>query len=104
MWLNVWGLDSVLDGQPLPAGTVITAYDPQGVVCGGFVVVQPGEYGLMAVYRDDPLTSEDEGLTPGETMEFRINGLKAQVIGPDEPIWTAMGDLKQLELAAQTPP
>jgi len=54
-WANFYGLGSTLNGQPLPVGVVIRAYDPQGVVCGQFRVTRAGCYGLMPVYGDDPL-------------------------------------------------
>jgi len=103
-WVNFYSLQSTLDGQPLPVGTVVTAHDPQGVVCGEFLVTQAGRYGLMPIYGDDPLTEVDEGAIPGDPFEFRINGIPATATGPDEPIWTAMGDLKQVNLAGSTTP
>ncbi len=56
---------------------MITAYDPDGVLCGRFVVHTPGQYGYLHVYGDDPTTPEDEGATDGDTLRFRINGLPA---------------------------
>jgi hypothetical protein len=99
-WVNFYGLNCTLDGQPLPVGAVITARDSQGVVCGEFVVTHIGRYGIMPVYGDDPSTEADEGAGPGDPLQFYVDGIKAAVIGPDEPVWTAMGDLKQLELSA----
>lgn len=101
VWVNFYGLESTFGRQPLPAGAVITAHDPQGVVCGRFVVTQPGRYGLMPVYGDDPLTRKDEGAVPGDRLDFRINGLRAKVKGPDEAVWTEMGDLRQVDVAVQ---
>ena len=102
-WVNFYGLNSLLDGQRLPVGSVITALDPQGVVCGEFTVTQGGRYGLMPVYGDDPSTNSDEGAVPGDSIQFRINGIQAEVVGPDEPAWTEMGDLKQVNMTANTP-
>lgn len=48
-WANFYGLGNTLNGQPLPVGVVIRAYDPQGVVCGQFRVTRAGCYGLMPV-------------------------------------------------------
>ena len=101
-WMNFYGLESTLDGQPLSVGAVITARDSQGVVCGEFVVTHIGRYGIMPVYGDDPLTEADEGAGPGDPLQFYVDGIKAAVIGPDEPVWTAMGDLKQVNLQAST--
>jgi len=101
-WMNFYGLECTLDGQPLPAGTVITVRDPEGVLCGEFPVTQAGRYGLMPVYGDELATEADEGAIPGDPLDFYINGIKATVTGLDEPVWTAMGDLKQVNLAAST--
>ncbi len=101
-WMNFYGLECTLDGQPLPAGTVITVRDPEGVLCGEFPVTQAGRYGLMPVYGDEVSTEADEGAVAGDSLDFYINGIKATVTGPDEPVWTAMGDLKQVNLAAST--
>lgn len=70
-------------------GAVVRAYNPRGVQAGEFVVTDPGWYGLMPVYRDDPSTPEDEGLRPGEEVSFTINGRPARPDGPDDTIWTA---------------
>lgn len=101
-WANFYSLESVLDGRPLPVGTVITAVDPQGVVCGKFLVTNDGRYGLMPVYGDDPSTEADEGAVPGDRLEFILNDIQAAALGPDEPVWTAMGDLRQVNLTAST--
>jgi hypothetical protein len=101
-WMNFYGLECALDGQPLPVGSVITARDPEGILCGEFTVTLAGRYGLMPVYGDDPPTQGDEGAVPGDSIRFYINGILATVTGPDEPVWTAMGDLKQVNLQAST--
>ncbi len=88
-WVNFYGLENTIDGQPLQVGLVITARDPQGVLCGEFVVKEAGRYGVMAVYGDDPLTDADEGAAFGDRIEFRVNGVQAVASGPDEAIWTA---------------
>lgn len=101
-WMNFYGLECTLDGQPLPAGTVITVRDPEGMLCGEFSVTQAGRYGLMPVYGDELASETDEEAVPGDSLDFYINGIRATVTGPDEPVWTAMGDLKQVNLAAST--
>ena len=99
-WVNFYGVNSFLDGAPLPVGAVVRAYDPDGVLCGLFVTTMPGQYGIMAVYRDDPLTVVDEGARPGDTISFTINGWPATPMGPDTPVWTSNGDLRHVELNA----
>lgn len=103
-WMNFYGLESTLDGQPLPVGAVIRAYDPQGVVCGEVLVTHAGWYGLMPVYADDPLTEVDEGAVPGDRIELTVNGVAATVTGPDEPVWVAFGVKMEVNLAASTSP
>jgi hypothetical protein len=98
-WVDFYSLDSTLDGAPLPVGSVITVLDPDGVVCGAFSVARAGSYGLMPVYGDDPDTEADEGAVSGDRLEFRINGVPAAVLGPDDPVWTTMGVAKHVDLA-----
>jgi hypothetical protein len=102
-WVCFYGLESTLDGSPLPVGAEITAWDPQGALCGRVIVTDAGRYGLMTVYGDDPLTAADEGAVFGDWLEFRVDGVEATVIGPDEPTWTAMGDLREVDLVVTTP-
>ena len=101
-WMNFYGLECTLDGQPLPVGSVITVRDPKGILCGEFTVTTAGRYGLMPVYGYDATTQADESAVPGDSLRFYINGILATVTGPDEPMWTAMGDLKQVNLQAST--
>ena len=98
-WVMFYSLESTLNGQPLPVGAVIRAYDPQGVVCGQHQVTEAGRYGLMPVYGDDPLTEVDEGAVPGDRIRLTVNGAAATVTGPDEPVWVTFADLKQVDLA-----
>jgi hypothetical protein len=101
-WMNFYGLECTLDGQLLPVGSVITVRDPEGILCGEFTVTQAGRYGLLPVYGGDLSTQVDEGAVPGDSLHFYINGILATVAGPDEPLWTAMGDLKQVNLQVST--
>ena len=101
-WVNFYSQSSYLDGQPLPVGAVVQAYNPRGVLAGQFTVTTQGWYGLMPVYGDDPNTPQDEGLRPGEVVSFTINGLPARTMGPDTPIWTTNGDLKQVNLVVSS--
>lgn len=76
-WVNFYSSNTTLDGTPVPVGAVVTAYDPSGVLCGQKVVSQAGSYGFLACYFDDPNTSENEGITTGDKVTFRINGSAA---------------------------
>ncbi|HJW88587.1 MAG TPA: hypothetical protein VJ565_03815, partial [Dehalococcoidia bacterium] len=73
-WMNFYSPDSVWNDRLLPVGSVVRAYDPQGVISGEFVVSRAGRYGLMPVYADDPTTPEDEGALPGDVLRFTIDG------------------------------
>ena len=100
---NVWvdffcGVNTFKDA-PLPVGSVIEAYDPDGVKCGEFVVSTAGEYGFMHVYGDDEFSPEDEGAVPGDALRFFINGVEA--ITGATPIWTQ--DRDQFEVCLDLP-
>ena len=69
-----------INDNPVKKGTVITAYDWDGVRCGKFVVKREGHFGFMPVYGDDPTTPDiDEGASPGDIITFKIDGKTAQV-------------------------
>ena len=97
-WVNFYSQASYLNGQPLPVGAQVVAYNPRGVAAGIFTVTHIGWYGLMPVYRDDPNTPEDEGLRPGEAVTFKINGVSARPDGPDDTVWTGNGALMRVNL------
>jgi uncharacterized repeat protein (TIGR01451 family) len=102
-WVDFYSLDCRTNGRPVPVGVTISAYDPNGVKVGQAVVSRPGRCGLLAVYGDDPLTTVDEGAQPGDVIAFYINGHQAIAVGPDQPVWTSFGDLRQVNLDAQYP-
>ena len=74
---------STYNGEPLPVGTIITAFDQSGVLCGADTVHTLGNYGFMPVYGDDPGSPEDEGAVDAETIVFKINGKTATVESGD---------------------
>ena len=100
-WVNAYSGGCLLNGNPLPAGALVQAYDIEGVLCGRFVVTITGEYGLMPVYRDDIYTpAVKEGPLPGEPFTLRINGIVAtNELGPDTPIWSKNGDPYEVRLS-----
>jgi uncharacterized protein YegL len=102
-WVDFYSLNSTVNGEPIPVGTRITAFDPDGVKVGETIVTHPGSFGVLSVYGDDPLTPEDEGARPGETITFYVNGQQATVTGPDEPIWSGFGDLRNVDLSVNLP-
>jgi len=103
-----WSVDfvgqggSTLDGQPLPAGAVVRAYDPTGVLAGRVEVSLAGWY-LLSVYGDDPQTAElDEGAVAGDAIAFTVDGYPAVSMGPDSPVWTQSSSRLHVELRACT--
>ncbi|MFH1687445.1 MAG: T9SS type A sorting domain-containing protein [bacterium] len=74
--------EAFVNGSPAPVGSVIDAYDPDGVHCGTFTVGDVydtvGIYGYMPVYGDDPYSADiDEGADDLDEISFRINGRPA---------------------------
>ncbi|MFQ5769957.1 MAG: T9SS type A sorting domain-containing protein [bacterium] len=100
-WVSFWSDSTFINDLPVDTGDVIDVFDPQGVHCGTFTVSSPGSYGLMPVYGDDAFTSSmDEGASPGDSLSFTINGYKASIVGPNQPIWTSNGDVIKLHINA----
>jgi PKD repeat protein len=93
-WISVYCADPTLNGDPLLPGDMITAYDPEGVLCGSAEVKTDGSYGFMEIYRDDPTTTADEGAQPGDMISFRINDVEVTT----DPViyWTENGDYFEL--------
>lgn len=97
-WVNFYcGSNTYMDA-PLPVGSVIEAMDPNGVLCGRWVVTEAGKYGFMPVYRDDPFSEEDEGALPGDNITFYVNGVLAEASGAT--VWTQNGDAFEVCLDA----
>jgi len=100
-FVDFLGEQSTLDGQPLPVGTVVRAYDPTGVLAGRVEVTLSGWY-LVPVYGDDPMTELDEGAEPGDTIIFTVDEYPAVILGPDPPVWTESGARVHVELRSST--
>lgn len=98
-WVNFYcGSNTYMDA-PLPVGSVIEAMDPNGVLCGRWVVTVAGKYGFMPVYRDDPFSEGvDEGAEPGDNIAFYVNGVLATANGATT--WTQNGDAFEVCLDA----
>jgi len=100
VWTDFYGDASLYNGQPLPVGSIVEAFDTQGTLCGKFVVHTYGKYGLLGVFGDESDTDEDEGAVPGETIAFKINGRNATAFGPHDPVWQGMGAVLNVNLSA----
>jgi hypothetical protein len=92
-WVDFYGEARQVDGALMPIGTLITALDPQGIVCGATVVTVAGQYGYLACYGDDPHTAADEGAAPGERIRLMVDG---QVLGTGD--WTSRGERRRAPL------
>ncbi len=89
-WINIYCDKPHLNGVSLAPGDVITAYDPDGVLCGMDVVRADGSFGFMPIYRDDIYSAADEGADPCDIITLMING---EEVYPDPlVIWTSNGD------------
>ncbi len=100
-WIRLYGQNNYLNGNPLPVGAVVDAYDPDGVNCGRFIVDTEGEYGVMPVYRDDIYTDDvDEGAELNDPITVYINGLPASMNGPDTPVWSRIGEPFNVEVSS----
>ncbi len=97
-WMNLYGLHVWIDGQPAPIGSIVEAFGPNTALLARTVVSTPGQYGLLTIYRDDPGTADVEGLRPGDTISFKINGRPASVIGNQTIVRTEHGALQQADL------
>ncbi|CAN2047820.1 Secreted protein [Candidatus Magnetomoraceae bacterium gMMP-1] len=78
-------------GSEFKAGDIITAYDPDVVLCGRFVVEEDGRYGIIHVYADDIITPTDEGALAGDVISFYVNGVKIFPKNMDKAVWTSDG-------------
>jgi len=100
-WVTYWSTATVSYGQPVTAGSVIVACDPDGVMIGATTVTTTGEYGPLYAYGDDPTTPNvDEGAVAGDHVTFYVNGKKASPQGPDDPVWVSDKALENVDLVA----
>jgi hypothetical protein len=87
-WKDFYGI--AVGGK---VGNIITAKDPQGVICGQFTIKRAGNYGFLHVYADDLSTSVDEGAKAGDNITFYS---KNKSVGSG--IWDSSKDIINLDL------
>jgi len=98
-WVSFFSENTTLNGNPIPVGALIDAYDPDGIHCGRDTVHTVGHYGFFPVYRDDIYTSGiDEGAAPDDTITIYINGVEATTTGPADPVWTSAFAMLRVDL------
>ena len=92
---------TTFNGNPVPVGSIIEAFDPDGVPCGKDTVLYAGYYGFMPVLGNDPSTGGiDEGAMEGDSIHFTLNGHPATVNLGDQT-WHNL-DTNLVSLSAST--
>jgi len=90
-----------INGELLPVGTVIKAYDPDSVWCGVDTVDVAGKY-IMYIYGDQSGTPAlDEGASAADSIWFTINGREA-TIDLGNPEWYNQALLNQVRLSVSS--
>lgn len=114
-WINLYGRNSTVDGEPLPPGAVVSVFDSGGTKCGEIEVTVAGWYGLMPCYRaaagsggDGSSHSSLDIARDGKSLSFTVDGrgveyvavsLNATPVPPGAQVtWTALGDLWEVDL------
>jgi len=69
------------DTVNVSVGTNISAYDPNGTLCGYFIVSANGYYGSLSCKGDDTETAVDEGAVSGDNITFYIDGNTTSMVG-----------------------
>ncbi|PEN14007.1 hypothetical protein CRI94_08125 [Longibacter salinarum] len=72
----------VVDGAPIEPGDQIAVFTSEDR-CAGYVTWS-GSSVALAVWADDPMTEEVEGMRAGEKMRFRIRTKASRVKGGDD--------------------
>ncbi|NOY80789.1 MAG: cadherin repeat domain-containing protein, partial [Kiritimatiellaeota bacterium] len=111
----LYGLDLEIDNLPAQPGDEIAVYSESGALCGAARIDTAGQY-AVAVYRDDPQTTETDGALPGEALRFRIwdedrprEYVDAEIAltlveksnAHGRPYWTESWDVYRVELTAK---
>ena len=94
--------DVTFDGASAPIGTLIEAFNSDGVRTGCFIVNVPGSYGYMRVYGADSETGIP-GMTFNEPVIFKVDGALADTV-PTEVLWSNDKDQHQVDLSADSIP
>lgn len=99
-WTDFFDSLSTFNGQPMPVGSVVDAFAPDGAHCGTWTVHTAGLYGFMPVYGDDQgLVPPYDGATLGEAISFTINDRPATIVFGDNT-WDPASEPKNVRLAA----
>lgn len=105
-WADFWGTLTI-DGAPAPVGTILAAYDADGVYIGDTILTTAGQYGFLHAYGDDGTTTgDDEGAEMGDAITFRAFlplGATPSVVTPSgsTPTWQGRGSRTQVNLSGE---
>ncbi|KPA16029.1 Fibronectin type III domain-containing protein [Candidatus Magnetomorum sp. HK-1] len=62
-----------INGLPADVSDEVAFYDPQGIICGHYVVIKKGEHAIIHVYGDNPTTpTTDEGANELDVLSIRL--------------------------------
>lgn len=63
-----------VDNSPANEGDWLAAFDPDGNCAGAneIIIFEGKAYANLTIYGDDPATTQDEGLAPGETFTLQL--------------------------------
>jgi hypothetical protein len=105
VWSDFWGTLTI-DGAPAPAGTIVAAYDPDGVYIGDYILDKTGQYGFLHAYGDDTTTLADEGAEVGDSVSFKafLPLSTVPIIltpGGGSPTWQGRGSRTEVDLSGQ---
>lgn len=80
-------------------GDTLTVLDPDGTICGEFVVKKPDQYGFIHVYGDDRSTDVDEGGSAGDELRFELNGKPLTPVSGEEIYWVGDRQRQQVDFS-----
>ncbi|MCP4539363.1 MAG: hypothetical protein GY832_19680 [Chloroflexi bacterium] len=107
-WSDFWGTLTI-NGNPAPVGTIVAAYDPDGVYIGDFILTEAGQYGFLHAYGDDSDTAGDEGAEMGDIISFKAYlplstapFLLTYTVGT--PTWKGRGSRSEINLSSSGDP
>ena len=89
---------ATINGSNAHVGANVTAYDPDGVLCGFFIVSNQGYYGSLSCNGDDSETTIDEGAEPNDNITFYVENQRALIFGNRS--WEA-GAFKEVNISVQ---
>ena len=85
-------------GDMFKKGDVLKVYDPDGILCGEFVIAEEGQYGIIHVYGDDRTSSgTDEGAKAGDPLYFYLNDEEIIPKDSEKAVWSSDGASVQMD-------